>query len=94
MGNKVIYKVKKSESGRLWYIMGLPSQTFNGTEKDTLLLCRCPEGDVDNPRDKEKMFSALYDQRQCNDAIKDGDSFETPFGLFQAQGVHVVEIFE
>jgi hypothetical protein len=90
----MIYKVKKSEPDRLWYIMGLPSETFDGDEKNTVLLCRLPCGDLDNPSSKEKMFSALYDELQCNDAIKDGDSFETPFGIFQAQGIHVVEIFD
>jgi len=79
----MIYKVKKLDGG--YHIMGLADDD----EPNTYLLYRYPDGDVDDPSDYEQMHKVLYDVFQWHDDLESGDRFETPFGDFIAEGVHV-----
>lgn len=88
------YKVE--QRGKDWYVVGLKEEF--GDEPDTLLLYRYsyPESetpDVDNPSDVHKMYGALYDLFQCHDGLKKGDVFETKWGEFVCEGIHVVPSF-
>lgn len=49
----------------------------------------CPE--VDNPLGHARMYEALYDMYQCDDDIKEGDMFKTPFGDFFTYSFHVLD---
>ena len=78
------WEVYKDEG---YFVRGLPNYWDDG---DQMLLYIYPEGDCDNPYDKEKMLSCLYDLYQCNDTVKEGDQFVTPFGNFYCVSFHVI----
>lgn len=75
------------ERDGLYHVRGLTSQL---DEEDEVLLVRYDEGDCDSPRNAVLMLSALYDLFQCDERIREGDSFVTPHGRFTCVGVHVV----
>jgi hypothetical protein len=94
------YQVKKI--GGSYLVLGLADESYDSADpvcskagKDTLLLYigEGTEGDqvIDAPHTRRKMHSALYDLYQTNDNLREGDEFETPFGKFKCEGVHVVE---
>ncbi len=80
------FKVVERDS--YYYVVGL--QTWDGREKDTMLLYHYPEGDVDSPYDHKKMLTALYDTYQTNEELVEGDTFDTPHGRFKCVSFHVV----
>jgi hypothetical protein len=85
----MIYKVELV--GRSHEVMGLVCDPY----KDTILIYHYPAGDVDTRmRDAGMMFNALYDLFQCHDLLKDGDEFQTEFGNFKCEGIHVVPMFD
>lgn len=89
------YKVEKQDGTH--YVMGLKEEF--GDEPNTAILYRYsyPESEtpeVDNPNDVHKMYGALYDLYQCHDGLKKGDIFETEYGNFQCEGIHVLPLFE
>jgi hypothetical protein len=74
--------------GRSHYILGFPSEYSD--DPDYLLIYHYPGGDIDtHMTTAEMMQNALYDAHQCNDGLKEGDIFETEFGEFVCQGLHV-----
>jgi hypothetical protein len=75
------------ERDGLYFVRGLQSTL---SDEDQVLLVRYDEGDWDSPRTAPLMLSALYDLFQCDDRLKEGDSFITPHGRFSCVGVHVV----
>ncbi len=79
---------------RRYYVEGLADEWTD--EPNTLLLARHPAGDCDTVARKGKlMHSALYDLRQCCDALKDGDVFALRGKpAYVCQGVHVVPVGE
>lgn len=89
------YKVELRE--RSHYIIGLKEEY--GGEPDTMLVYhyQYPESetpDVDTcMKSAEMMLGALYDLFQCHDGMKKGDIFETEFGEFACEGIHVVPLF-
>ena len=79
------YKVELRESSH--WVIGLKS----AGEVNTLLIYRHQEGDVDTRMSSaEMMHCALYDLFQTHCGLKSGDSFDTEFGKFVCDGVHVV----
>lgn len=80
------YEVYQRDSD--YFVRGL-SSCFDG-KGDEMLLAVYPEGDCDRPYTAELMHSALYDVYQQHDGLHDGDRFETEFGAFVCDGVHVV----
>jgi hypothetical protein len=83
------YKVEK-RNGSIC-VIGLKDDA----EPDTMLLYHysaqeAETPDIDSPRNEKQMHGALYDLLQTNDALHDGDCFETPFGRFLCTGVHVI----
>lgn len=79
------YIIKLNPTGSYHYVEGL--------DNDAVLIYRYPGGDIDTRmRDKDMMHSALYDLFQCNDDLKSGDIFETEFGTFFCDGIHVHEV--
>ena len=81
------YKVSLDTAERNHYVRGLKWER----EPDTLLIYHYAAGDVDTRmRDSSMMLAALYDLFQCNDDLKDGDTFDTEFGKFKCDGVHVI----
>lgn len=50
--------------------------------------------DIDSPTNSKMMHGALYDLAQCEDDIKNGDTFVTPHGLFVVRGYHVEPVVE
>lgn len=81
------YIVKKSESNSYHYVEGLVKSPGD----DAILIYHYSNGDIDtNMTTKEMMHSSLYDLYQCNDSLKKGDTFETEFGNFVCDGVHVL----
>lgn len=91
------YKVEKREDNH-HYIVGLKEEF--GPEPDTMLLYSYQYPYVETPefssrmKDAHMMFGALYDLYQCHDGIKKGDIFETEFGNFRAEGVHIIPEFD
>ena len=79
------FRVIKRDSD--YWIKGLP----DGRRPDTFLIVVYDEGDADRPYNAELMLRALYDIWQVHDSFQglDGAIFETPFGTFVAEGVHV-----
>lgn len=88
------YKVEQRE--RSHYVMGLKSGWKEvGIDPDTMLIYRYPAGDIDTRmKDAHMMFGALYDLLQTHDDLKDGDIFETEFGQYRCEGVHVAPNFD
>lgn len=84
------YEVKLVD--RSHNVMGLrPTEE----DPDVLLIYHYPGGDIDTRMmDAHMMFAALYDLFQCYDELKDGDTFNTEFGIYHCMGVHVVPGFE
>jgi hypothetical protein len=83
------YKVELKDSSH--YVVGLKSDYG---EPDAMLIYHYPGGDVDTKMDNAgMMFGALYDLFQVNDSIEEGDIFETEFGEYVCEGVHVVPLF-
>jgi len=83
------YKVNLQDNSH--YVMGLKDgySSYN----DQMLIYRYDGGDIDTRMtNQEMMLGALYDLYQCNDNLKDGDTFETEFGMYQCFGVHVVKV--
>ena len=75
------------ENDKCFYIKDLKNE-FDG--RDRMLLTVYLEGDCDNPYNNELMWGALYDLAQICDGITMTDTFETPFGNFYCEGVHVL----
>ena len=92
----MIYKVEKRDSNH--FVMGLKEDGLD--EPDTMLLYRysypySETPDIDTRmRDAHMMFGALYDLLQTHDGLKNGDIFQTEFGQFHCEGVHVVPDFD
>lgn len=63
-----------------------------GTSEEHVLVYNTGLGDYDCPSTYEEVMSALYDFYQVSDALKDGDTIFTEFGVFLASGVHVVPV--
>jgi hypothetical protein len=90
------YKVEKRDNS--YYVVGLREEF--GDDPDTMLLYRysypySETPDIDTRmKDAHMMFGALYDLYQCHDGIKKGDIFETEFGNFVAEGVHIIPQFD
>jgi hypothetical protein len=87
-----IYKVELIDHSH--YVMGLPT-TYRilrtETEPNTLLAIRYQEGDIDTKMTTKKyMHSALYDLFQTSDQLKQGDVFDTEYGYFICESVHVL----
>lgn len=66
---------------------------------EALLLRIYPAGDCDRcawplatPEDVERLAATLYDEVQCNEALRDGDAVATPDGVIfgHVRGVHFV----
>lgn len=80
------YKVESVED--VHYVRGLRGHLGDA---DTALVVTYAEGDCDTViLTSETMLAVLYDLFQTHDALKNGDTFETPFGNFVCSGVHVV----
>jgi len=89
------YKVELDADGRTHYVMDLKSG--HGKEKyaHTMLIYYYPAGDIDTRmKDAHMMYGALYDLFQTHDDLKEGDIFETEFGHYRCEGVHVLPNFE
>jgi len=87
------YEVKKVS--RSHYVMGLKPEWAEDGDKDTMLIYRYPAGDIDTRmKDAHMMYAALYDLFQTHDGLKDGDTFQTEFGEYRCEGVHVLSNFE
>ena len=87
------YEVK--QVSRSHYVMGLTPEWAEDGEKNTMLIYHYPGGDVDTRmKDAHMMYAALYDLFQTQDNLKDGDVFQTEFGTYHCEGVHVVPDFE
>ena len=89
------YKVE--QSGRSHYVQGLKSEGFGEIpgEENALLIYRYPAGDIDTRmKDAHMMYGALYDLFQTHDGLKEGDIFQTEFGEYRCEGVHVLPNFE
>lgn len=87
------YEVK--QVGRSHNVMGLRKDVKDDPDPDVLLIYAYPGGDIDTRmKDAHMMYAALYDVFQCYDELKDGDIFNTEFGTFRCEGVHVVPDFE
>lgn len=79
------YKVV--QRGRSHYVLGLECWG----DPDSILIYRYPEGDIDTfMKDSRMMHEALYDLFQVTDALSQGDTFETEFGTFVCDGIHVL----
>jgi hypothetical protein len=98
--NMTTYKVEKHEGnnahGYSYYVIGLEEE-FGGQPDTLLIYCdaylESETPDVDTHiTSAEMMFNALYDLFQCHDGIHDGDTFETEFGRFGCEGVHVLPL--
>jgi hypothetical protein len=80
--------------GNSYHVDGLPSgYSWSGNNK-TLLLVRYEAGDCDAvTKNDEKMHESLYDLYQCNDNLKDGDTFTLDgVVVYRCEGVHVVKV--
>src|SRR5512143_3500367 len=88
------YKVEARE--RSHYVVGLKSGWKEvGIDPDTMLIYRYPAGDIDTKmKDAHMMYGALYDLFQTHDDLKEGDIFQTEFGEYRCEGVHVLPNFE
>lgn len=87
------YKVE--EKGRSHYVVGLKPKYAEPGDKDTMLIYQYPAGDIDTRmKDAHMMFGALYDLLQTHDGLKEGDIFQTKFGEYRCEGVHVIPNFE
>lgn len=90
------YKVEKR--GDHHYVVGLKEEF--GDDPDTMLLYSYRYPYVETPefsarmKDSHMIFEALYDLYQCHDGIKKGDVFETEYGNFVAEGVHIIPQFD
>lgn len=95
------YKVEKRGDGPWssdWYVIGLVNKDGSwDSEKqgwveapDTLLIVRTDYGEVDSPSTGIKMHQALYDMFQWHEGLKEGDEFETEFGMFYCRSFHVL----
>lgn len=83
------YEVKLEDTTH--YIMKLKGYG----DPNTMLIYSYPGGDIDTRmKDAHMMYAALYDLFQCHDDLKDGDIFQTEFGTYHCEGVHVVPDFE
>lgn len=83
------YKVELRE--RSHYVVGL--KTDCGNYEDSILIYHYDGGDIDTlMKDANMMLGALYDLFQVSDNLHDGDTFDTTFGEFICQGVHVVPV--
>jgi hypothetical protein len=72
------------------YVEGLSYESFDGVVPDTELIYHYPEGDIDTfMKDKDMMLAALYDLFQVCDDLHSGDTFDSEFGKFVCDGVHV-----
>lgn len=93
MSESKTYKVEYDPDHRSHYIRGLkPEWSRNEGEQDSILIHYYDGGDIDTRmRDKKMMHRALYDLFQCNEKLQQGDRFETEFGNFLCEGVHVIE---
>jgi hypothetical protein len=93
-----VYPVVKEKNGE-WYIRGLPSKDWSEStdegdvvkeKPDTFIIpgmhysTNTPSGLI------EGLYVSLYDEFQVNDALKEGDIFDTSVGQFVCEGVHVV----
>lgn len=86
------YKVDSKERGS-HHVIGLPS--CENEYPDTLLIYMYEAGDIDTHMKTPKMMlGALYDLFQTHDDLHEGDVFETEFGDYVCQGVHVVPVIE
>lgn len=75
--------------------MGLSNNVFGNIRENTLLVCVYDEGDCDTEFSHAwQMHRALYNLFQVNENLKEGDKFETEYGVFECVGVHVVPCFE
>jgi hypothetical protein len=84
------YKVELKDGSH--NVIGLKADY--GEYEDSLLVYHYPGGDVDTKmKDAGMMFGALYDLFQVSDVLADGDVFETEFGEYVCEGVHVVSLF-
>lgn len=89
----VAYEVYKDSEGD-YRVKGLKST--HALTEDQLILHHSsyPETEtpeVDKPGSTDKMHGALYDMYQWHDALKEGDTFTTPFGNFKCVSFHVVK---
>lgn len=85
------YKVVLKEKSH--YVLGLESGFDKWKDKDALLIYHYEAGDIDTRmKDAKMMLGALYDLFQVQDNLHEGDVFETEFGDFVCQGVHVVPV--
>ncbi len=83
------------QRSRSHYVIGLTPEWAEDGDKDTMLIYHYPGGDVDTRmKDAHMMYAALYDLFQVQDNLKDGDVFQTEFGTYHCEGVHVVPDFE
>ncbi len=86
------YKVGQEEDG-LWYVVGLPGQEISEESgeaiqtPDTWLNVHRKARNLDLA---EQLYRELYAEFQTNDSLREGDSFDTPIGVFMCQGVDVV----
>ena len=81
------YKVELIDSSH--YVMGLAAEVWNGKiDPNTMLLHRYDT----RMRDADMMLGALYDMYQCDDKLKEGDTFTTEFGRYVCKGVHVLPL--
>ena len=83
------YELEKSPNGN-YYVAGLK---YPGNMAG-LLNVRYEGGDFDMVTDNDqKMHEALYDLYQCNDNLKDGDTFTLDeVVVYRCEGVHVVKV--
>jgi hypothetical protein len=88
------YKVELDKGERTHYVLELKSGFGKERYPHTMLIYSYPAGDIDTRmKDAHMMFGALYDLFQTHDDLKDGDIFETEFGTYHCEGVHVVADF-
>ena len=59
------------------------------------LFHRLDAGDISTSiEDPETMHNVLYDEYQCNEFMKDGDTIVTPVGTFYCYSFHVLSQME
>ncbi len=75
-----------------FFVKGLKSDRGDGDQR---LLYHIPypeteTPEVTDPKSADAMHGALYDMYQWKDGLKEGDTFTTPFGIFECYSFHVV----
>ena len=89
------YELVKNDGGA-YYAIGLRDIDPNPewSKSNTVLLVRYENGDCDTvANNDQKMHEALYDLYQCNDNLKDGDTFTLDgVVVYRCEGVHVVKV--